>query len=45
MTFKQNLTELKSYINQAPVEHRAKIQDVIKLYQENVNSPLKNIKD
>ena len=34
MTFKQNLTELRSYIKQAPAENRAKIQDVIKLYQE-----------
>jgi septation ring formation regulator EzrA len=34
MTFKQNLTELKSYIKQAPVENRSKIEDVIKLYEE-----------
>jgi len=34
MTFKQNVTELRSYIKQAPPENRAKIQDVIKLYEE-----------
>ena len=34
MTFKQNLTELKSYLKQAPEANRSKIQDVIKLYEE-----------
>jgi hypothetical protein len=34
MTFKSNLSELKSYVKSAPEANRSKIQDVIKLYQE-----------
>ena len=34
MTFKQNITELTSYIKQAPAENRDKLQDVINLNKE-----------
>jgi hypothetical protein len=34
MTFKQNITELKSYVKAAPEANRSKIEDVIKLYEE-----------
>ena len=34
MTFKQHISELRSYLQLAPKENRAKIQDVMKLYEE-----------
>jgi hypothetical protein len=34
MTFKRNLTELKSYVSRAPEANRSKIRDVIKLYED-----------
>ena len=41
MTFKSNLSELRSYINQAPDANKSKIKDVIKLYE---NKQIPNIK-
>ena len=34
MTFKSNVTELKSYVSRAPEANRSKIRDVIKLYED-----------
>ena len=34
MSFKNNLSELRSYIKQAPDDNKSKIKDVIKLYEE-----------
>ena len=41
MTFKNNLTELGSYINKAPEQNRSKIKYVINLYE---NKQIPNIK-
>jgi hypothetical protein len=33
MTFKNNITELKSYVKKASVDNRAKINDIVNLYE------------
>ena len=42
MTFKSNLSELKSYVKTAPEANRSKIEDLIKLYEQ---KKIPNIKD
>ena len=34
MTFKSNVSELKSYVSRAPEANISKIRDVIKLYED-----------
>ena len=41
MTFKQNLSELNSYVVKAPEENKTKIKTIIKLYN---NKQIPNIK-
>ena len=33
MTFKNNITELKSYVKKASVDNRAKINEIVNLYE------------